>query len=129
MTKTELTQILAILRTNYPLFKTEDPKAMVEVWFMTLGEFSSEAVLESAKSHMMHSRFFPTPAELRENIVRHRIVLNPPKPKTLNAGQKAKVTAIPDGMSEEDFLDALIQDQIDLETEMEKNKGFLDYER
>lgn len=123
MTKSELTQILAILRTNYPLFKPEDPKAMVEVWYMSLGEFSSEAVLESAKSHMMHSRFFPTPAELRENIVRHKIVLNPPKPKALNAGQKAKVTAIPDGMSEDDFLDLFLKEQTKWED------GFLDYER
>lgn len=123
MTKSELTQILAILRTNYPYFKPENPKAMVEVWYMTLGEFSSETVLESAKSHMKHSMYFPTPAELRENIIRHRIVLNTPRPKALNAGQKAKVTAIPDGMSEDDFLDLFLKEQTKWED------GFLDYER
>lgn len=129
MTKSELTQILAILRSNYPMVKIENPKTMVETWYVTLGEFSGEAVLESAKCHMAHSKFFPTPAELRENIVRHKIITNQPRPKALEAGNKAKVTAIPDGMSEKDFLDALIEDQIALETEMERNNSLLDFEK
>ena len=123
MTKSELTQILAILRSNYPMIKIENPKTMVETWFLTLGEFSGEAVLESAKCHMAHSKFFPTPAELRENIVRHKIITNQPKPKMLEAGKKAKVTAIPDGMSESEWLDEFIKAQIAWED------SFLDFER
>lgn len=123
MTKSELTQILAILRSNYPMVKIENPKTMVETWFLTLGEFSGEAVLESAKCHMAHSKFFPTPAELRENIVRHKIITNQPKPKALEAGKKAKVSAIPDGMSESEWLDEFIKAQIAWED------SFLDFER
>lgn len=128
MNSKEITQILAILRANYPNVKIENPSAMVKTWEMVLGEFSTEAVMASVKSHMEHSRFFPTPAEIRENIVRHKIVLEAPKAPALKSGKKAKCTAIPAGMSEKDFLDALIEDQIALETEMEKN-NFLDFER
>lgn len=128
MNSKEITQILAILRANYPNVKIENPSAMVKTWEMVLGEFSTEAVMASVKSHMEHSRFFPTPAEIRENIVRHKIILEAPKAPALTSGNKARVTAIPDGMSEKDFLDALIEDQIALETEMEKN-NFLDFER
>ena len=123
MTKSELTQILAILRSNYPMVKIENPKTMVETWFLTLGEFTGEAVLESAKCHMAHSKFFPTPAELRENIVRHKIITNQPRPKALEAGNKAKVTAIPDGMSEDEFLDLFLAEQVRWE------ESFLDFER
>ena len=123
MTKSELTQILAILRSNYPMIKIENPKTMVETWYVTLGEFSGEAVLESAKCHMAHSKFFPTPAELRENIVRHKIITNQPRPKALEAGKKATVTAIPDGMSESEWLDEFIKAQIAWED------SFLDFER
>lgn len=128
MTKSELTQILAILRSNYPMVKIDNPKTMVETWFLTLGEFSGEAVLESAKCHMAHSKFFPTPAELRENIVRHKIITNQPRPKALEAGKKAKVTAIPDGISEDEWLDLFIAEQVKWEEEM-FGKDFLDFER
>lgn len=131
MNRKEIVQILAVLRANYPNVKIDNPSAMAKTWEMVLGEFSSAAVTESVKCHMSHSKFFPTPAEIRENIVRHKIVLEVPTIPRLGTGKKAKCTAIPDGMSEKDFLDALIEDQIALETEMEKNRnnGFLDFER
>lgn len=123
MKKSELTQILAILRSNYPNVKIENPKTMMETWFLTLGGFTGEAVMESAKVHMAHSKFFPTPAELRENIVRHKIVTDVPEPKMLGTGRRAKVTAIPDGMSEDEFLDLFISEQVRWE------ESFLDFER
>ena len=128
MNKSEMAQVLAILRANYPNVRIDNPEAMVKTWMLTLGGFSIEAVIKSAELHMTHSKFFPTPAELRTNIVRSRIPneLPPPIPK-LGVG-RAKCTAIPDGMSEEEFLDSIVQHQIDLETEMERN-GFLRFER
>lgn len=126
MNSKEITQILAILRANYPNVKIENPSAMVKTWEMVLGEFSTEAVMASVKSHMEHSRFFPTPAEIRENIVRHKIVLEAPKAPALTSGKKAKCTAIPDGMSD-DFLDKFIEAQVEWEEEVFGNS--LDYER
>lgn len=127
MNKSDMAKILSILRANYPNIRIENPEAMVKTWMLTLGEFSVQAVMKSAELHMTHSKFFPTPAELRENIVRSRIPLEPPSPvPKLNSGKRAKCTAIPDGMSEEEFLDSIIQGQIDLENEID---GFLDYER
>ena len=127
MDKKDMAKVLAILQTNYQK-KIENTEATVGVWMMSLGEFSTEAVLNSAKLHMASSKFFPTPAEIRENIVRHKIVLEAKTVPRLESGQRAKVTAIPDGMSEEDFLDSIIADQIALETEMENN-SFLNFER
>lgn len=127
MDKKEMAKILAILQTNYQK-KIENTEATVAVWMLTLGEFSAEAVLESAKLHMSASKFFPSPAEIRDNIVRHKIVLEARTVPQLESGRRAKVTAIPDGMSEEDFLDSIIAGQIALETEMENN-GFLDFEK
>lgn len=129
MNKSDMAKILSILRANYPNVRIENPEAMVKTWMLTLGDFSTEAVMKSAELHMKHSKFFPTPAELRENIVRSRIPVElPPTAPMLISGKKARCTAIPDGMSEEEFLDSLIDYQIALETEMEKN-GFLDFEK
>lgn len=126
MNSKEITQILAILRANYPNVKIENPSAMVKTWEMVLGEFSTEAVMASVKSHMSTSKFFPTPAEIRENIVRHKIVLEAPKAPALKSGNKARVTAIPDEMGD-DFLDKFIEAQVEWETEVFGNS--LDYER
>ena len=79
MNKTELAKVMAILRANYPNVKIEKPEAMINAWLMTLGEFSTEAVMKAAEVHMATSKFFPTPAELRKAITHHRIMLAPPK--------------------------------------------------
>lgn len=122
MDKKEMTQILAILQTNYQK-KIENPEATVNVWLMTLGDFSAQAVLESAKLHISRSKFFPSPSEIRENIVRHKIVLPDKTAPMLEAGKRAKVTAIPDGMSEDEFLDLFWQEQVRWE------ESFLNYEK
>ena len=122
MDKKDMAKVLAILQTNYQK-KIENTEATVGVWMMSLGEFSAEAVLNSAKLHMANSKFFPTPAEIRENIVRHKIVLEARTVPKLESGQKAKVTAIPDGMSEDEFLDLFWAEQVKWE------ESFLDFEK
>lgn len=124
MNKSDMAKILSILRANYPNVRIENPEAMVKTWMLTLEEFSPEAVMKSAELHMKSSKFFPTPAELRENIVRSRIPDElPPTAPMLISGKKARSTAIPDGMSEDEFLDKFIEAQIEWEN------GFLDFER
>lgn len=127
MDKKEMAKVLAILQTNYQK-KIDNVEATVAVWMMTLGEFSAEAVMNSAKLHMNHSKFFPTPSEIRENIVRHKIVTQGGQVPRLASGHKAKVTAIPDGMSEDEFLDLFIAEQVKWEEEMFSNKDWLDFE-
>lgn len=122
MDKKDMAKVLAILQTNYQK-KIENTEATVGVWMMSLGEFSAEAVLNSAKLHMANSKFFPTPAEIRENIVRHKIVLEVRTVPQLESGRRAKVTAIPDGMSEDEFLDLFWAEQVKWE------ESFLDFER
>ena len=122
MDKKDMAKVLAILQTNYQK-KIENTEATVGVWMMSLGEFSAEAVLNSAKLHMANSKFFPTPAEIRENIVRHKIILTERTVPKLESGQKAKVTAIPDGMSEDEFLDLFWEEQVKWE------ESFLDFEK
>ena len=126
MDKNEMAQILAILRANYTNVKIDKPEAMVKTWMLTLGEFEAAAVRRSAELHMATSKYFPTPAELRNNIVRSKITLEAPK-----------VTALPipktDKASEDYYLDELCkfvglgcepQDDADLIF-----KNFLPYEK
>ena len=122
MDKKDMARILAILQTNYQK-KIDNTEATVGVWLMTLQDFSAEAVLQSARLHMAKSKYFPTPAEIRENIVRRRIVLTEPTAPRLGEGKRAKVTVIPDGMSEADFLDLFWSEQVRWEEQ------FLDYEK
>lgn len=125
MTKSEMAKVLAILRANYPNIRIENPEAMVKTWMLTLGGFNVEAVMKSAELHMTHSKFFPTPAELRQNITRSKIFVELPSP-TVHKLEASK-RQVPDGMSEEEFLESIIQSQIQLETEMYGN--LLDFER
>lgn len=74
MNKKETAQILAILRTAYPNTKIENAGAMTEAWYMCLGDFSAESVMKAAKLHMNTSKFFPTPAEIRDKLVRAELV-------------------------------------------------------
>lgn len=90
MNKTELTKVMAILRANYTNVKIEKPEAMINAWLMTLGEFSAEAVLKAAKLHMTTSKFFPTPAELRNYITHSKITIEPPKAPALPAADQEK---------------------------------------
>ena len=73
MTEKETMQILAIVRTAYPAIKIENPQGMVQAWYGCLGEFSVDAVMKAARLHMNTSKYFPTPAEIREKIVRAEI--------------------------------------------------------
>ena len=129
MNKSDMAKVLSILRANYPNVRIENPEAMVKTWMLTLGEFSVQAVMMSAELHMKSSKFFPTPAELRENIVRSRILneLPPTVPQLESTVKKRKGIKVPDGMTEDEFLESIIQGQIQLETEMYGN--FLDFER
>lgn len=74
MTKKEAAQILAIVRAVYPNIKIEDAGATLQGWMLELGDFSASAVMKAARLHMATSKYFPTPAEIREKIVRAELI-------------------------------------------------------
>ena len=76
MSEKECAQILSIIRTAYPAVKIENAKGMVQAWLMSLGEFSANSVMKAARLHMETSKYFPTPAEIREKIVRAELIYN-----------------------------------------------------
>lgn len=135
MNRAETVKLLAIISANYPNIKIQDPSATATVWEQTLGGYQPEAVLRAARLHMETSPYFPNPAELIKLIPRadliaraEREALEPPK-------KRAKVTAIPDGMSEDEFLDKFIEAQVEWEKEIwgdddnDATAGFLPYEK
>lgn len=117
MNREETIKILSMLRANYPLVKIQDPAATVTSWQMVLGEYDAEMILKAARYHMNVSKYFPTPADIVDNITRAELLFREPPQKAIEGQKRAKVTVIPDGVSEEDFLDNLSQDMIDLENE------------
>lgn len=74
MTREEIVSLLEIVITAYPNAKIKDAGAMVSAWEMCLGDFSAESVYKAARLHMNNNRFFPTPADIRSNIVRAELV-------------------------------------------------------
>ena len=84
MTRDEITKLLETLCTCYPYYKVTDPKKTTDLWEMTLGSFTAESVYKAARLHMETSKFFPSPAEIRDKMVKASIAYEPPK-----------VTAIP----------------------------------
>lgn len=76
MSREEVIKLLGILYSAYPYIKDKvnDPEAMVNTWEMCLGDFSAESVYKAARLHMNTNRFFPTPADIRSNIVRAEMV-------------------------------------------------------
>lgn len=76
MNKKEMAQILAVIKAAYPHIKIEDAGATVQAWLWTLGDYSAEAVAKAAQLHIATSKFFPSPADIHEKIVRAEIVYN-----------------------------------------------------
>ena len=62
-----------------------NPKALVTAWEMTLGGFSAESVYKAARLHMETNRYFPSPSDIRDNIVKAQIVYQPTIPNALES--------------------------------------------
>lgn len=135
MTRDEITRLLETLSAAYPYYKVTDPKTLTNVWEMVLSPYSAEAVFKSARLHMETSRFFPSPAEIKDNIVKAKLIFDEPP----------KVTAIPAATSVTDekvleYIDAVCEwvgfgteeDDTVLDRFYEKNPdmvGMLPYEK
>ena len=140
MTEKETKMILAILRQNYKNAKIEDPQAEVQLWLKNFGKYPVQIVRIAVEWHMKDSEFWPTTSAMNKLLPRAEIyaewLKNNEKPaNALEAPAQAKVTAIPDGMSEDEFIDKFIGAQIEWEKEMwpdddnDATAGFLPYEK
>ena len=121
MDKKETAQILAILRTAYPATKIGDASAMVSAWTLVLGDFSADAVMKAARLHMTTSKYFPTPAEIRKNIIRAELIYTGPPLNRIEAPKQ----------DDSEYLDAFCRFVglgCDPEDDADLPKGFLNYE-
>lgn len=107
MTREETIKILAIVRANYPNTKISDASATVSAWEMALGGYTAESVMKAVRFHMTVSKFFPTPADILDKMVRSEIVYNGADLKAIPA-QKALVTPIPEENVDE-YLEAFTE--------------------
>lgn len=139
MNRQETLQLLAVLSAYYNI-KVQDPSATATTWEQVLKDYSADEITRAAHYHMETSKWskLPTPAELIRLIPRadlvarsEKLALEPPKTPV----NRAKVTAIPDGMTEDEFIDRFIEAQIEWEKEMwpdddnDATAGFLPYEK
>lgn len=85
MERKEIVELLKIVSANYPHAKISDPKAMVSAWEMILGDYSAEAVYKAARLHMETNKYFPSPSDIRDNIVRAEIVYKPTIPNAIES--------------------------------------------
>ena len=78
MNKKEMAQILAILRSAYPNTKSiDDPAATLNAYYLVLGDYSADSVMKAARLHMETGKFFPSPSEIRDKMVRAQIAYMP----------------------------------------------------
>ena len=74
MTREEIITLLEIVSAAYPHAKIKDANAMVSAWELTLGDYSAEAVYKATRLHLSVNKYFPSPSDIRDNIVRADIV-------------------------------------------------------
>ena len=90
MNREETIRLLGILSNAYPNTNINDASSMASTWEMCLGEYPAEQIYKAARLHMETSKFFPTPAEIREKIVRAELVYRTPDTTKILEGESVK---------------------------------------
>jgi hypothetical protein len=85
MTREEIIKLLDIVSATYPHAKIKDPSALVSAWELTLGDFSAEAVYKATRYHLETNKYFPSPSDIRENIVRAELIYKTPIPNAIES--------------------------------------------
>ncbi len=87
MTREEIIKLLKVLSASYPMVakNIKDADSLVMSWEMSLGEFSAEAVYKAARLHLETNKYFPSPSDIREKIVRAQIVYQPTIPNAIES--------------------------------------------
>lgn len=102
MTREETIKLLQFLKGCYPSFKTDDAQTMVMSYSVALAQYKTEDVFKAARYHVIHNKFFPTPAEIIQCILRANLLYNipehkaieQPKRKTIDSGDAVYVRAV-----------------------------------
>lgn len=85
MTREEIIKLLDIVSATYPHAKIKDPSALVQAWEMVLGDFSAESVYKATRLHLETNKFFPSPSDIRDNIVRAQITYKTAIPNAIES--------------------------------------------
>lgn len=85
MNREETIRLLELVTATYPHAKIKDPSALVQSWEMTLGDFSAESVYKATRYHLETNKFFPSPSDIRDNIVRAEMVYRPTIPNAIES--------------------------------------------
>lgn len=84
MTREDIIRLLKVISDNYNV-KIADPKGKASAWEMQLGDYSAESVYKAARLHMSTSKYFPSPADLINNIVRAELIYSGPPLNAIEA--------------------------------------------
>ena len=75
MNRNEIAKLLNMMYAVYPNTKEiKDPKATLDAWELAFGDEDAERIYKAARVHMKKSKFFPSPADIVENINRGQIL-------------------------------------------------------
>ena len=131
MTRDEITKLLEIITATYPhaVNKIKDPSAMATAWELALGEYEAKAVYKAARLHLATNKYFPSPADIQEKLARASLIYSSSAP-ALRAPKKPAFK-LPDGMTEDAYLNSIIQLEIEMygPGEDPTDKYFLPYEK
>ena len=79
MNREEIINLLEVVTSAYPHAKIKDAGAMVTAWELVLGEYSAEAVYKATRLHISTNKYFPSPSDIRDNIIRADLIYNVPE--------------------------------------------------
>ena len=78
MTRQEIVNLLELAISAYPNTKIKDASGMVNAWELAFGDYPAEKIYKATRLHISTNRFFPTPADISNLIVRAEIAYNVP---------------------------------------------------
>lgn len=104
MTKEETTDVLEAVLAVYPYTKIVNAEAMVEAWQLVLGSYDAEAVRKAALLHIATRRSFPTPAAIKDNIVKAELIYTDTEVEPYKQIEATATKTLPDG-----WLDAFCE--------------------
>lgn len=84
MTREEIIRLLKVISDNYNV-RVLDPSGKASAWEMELCSYSAESVYKAARLHMATSKYFPSPADLINNIVRAELIYSGPPLNAIEA--------------------------------------------
>ena len=70
MTRAEIVDLLELVSSAYPNAKIKDAENTVRAWELAFGEYPADQIYKATRLHMNTNRFFPTPADISNLIVR-----------------------------------------------------------